>query len=156
MFCRIAKLHYIVILHQTTTHAMVTKKHTMLHYIVILHQTTTDTSSKNALKMLHYIVILHQTTTVCTPFLSAIRCIISLFYIKPQPAHNHNDQRESCIISLFYIKPQPQCHPVNRLCVALYRYSTSNHNRAALAALTPEVALYRYSTSNHNVYHLNH
>ncbi|EEX53001.1 hypothetical protein HMPREF6745_1557 [Prevotella sp. oral taxon 472 str. F0295] len=34
-------------------------------------------------------------------------CIISLFYIKPQPKASLSKNKMRCIISSFYIKPQP-------------------------------------------------
>ena len=80
------------------------------------------------LAKLHYIVILHQTTTVKLAFNLIIGCIISLFYIKPQ-------------------RWRGTTTPTT---VALYRYSTSNHNNSCSPSPTWKVALYRYSTSNHN------
>ena len=143
-----------------------------LHYIVILHQTTTGRRGKKVCAKLHYIVILHQTTTInyeaiktggciislfyIKPQQDALRevyiagCIISLFYIKPQQSSNVQGRPCSCIISLFYIKPQRCLLCLFFLNVALYRYSTSNHNLLWLLLITALVALYRYSTSNHN------
>ena len=122
------KLHYIVILHQTTTSKMVFSLCQRLHYIVILHQTTTVGYIQIQQIKLHYIVILHQTTTRKRVLPLPKSCIISLFYIKPQLKYETEDGQVCCIISLFYIKPQH----INywNLCtlVALYRYSTSNHN----------------------------
>ena len=137
-----------------------------------------STSNHNALilvrlaSVLHYIVILHQTTTInyeaiktggciislfyIKPQQDALRevyiagCIISLFYIKPQQSSNVQGRPCSCIISLFYIKPQRCLLCLFFLNVALYRYSTSNHNLLWLLLITALVALYRYSTSNHN------
>ena len=57
------ELHYIVILHQTTTGSYLNAGTGLLHYIVILHQTTTCTLQMLFNMLLHYIVILHQTTT---------------------------------------------------------------------------------------------
>ena len=77
-------------------------------------------------------------------------CIISLFYIKPQPQSIAIALLISCIISLFYIKPQHHEQGVYCRLVALYRYSTSNHNSCIAIYFAYRVALYRYSTSNHN------
>ena len=55
-------------------------------------------------------------------------CIISLFYIKPQLKYETEDGQVCCIISLFYIKPQRSNSRKISIRVALYRYSTSNHN----------------------------
>ena len=58
-----------------------------------------------------------------------LRCIISSFYIKPQHQGNATRGNTSCIISSFYIKPQPLIVRPASSIVALYRLSTSNHNR---------------------------
>ena len=94
--------------YSTSNHnsAFILKLRQSLHYIVILHQTTTLVLVKVTMPKLHYIVILHQTTT----------------------ARRIEARRVSCIISLFYIKPQPLSLYKLALFVALYRYSTSNHN----------------------------
>ena len=79
------------------------------------------------------------------------RCILSKFYIKPQPCLAPLSRGRRCILSKFYIKPQLgrwcECHHV----VVSYRNSTSNHNTDALWASSHSVVSYRNSTSNHNV-----
>ena len=57
----------------------------------------------------------------------------------------------SCVISLFYIKPQLPCSKGLLLSVALYLFSTSNHNSFRTGYMLLRVALYLFSTSNHNV-----
>ena len=123
------KLHYIVILHQTTTSKMVFSLCQRLHYIVILHQTTTVGYIQIQQIKLHYIVILHQTTTRKRVLPLPKSCIISLFYIKPQHISVFEYNVAGCIISLFYIKPQQIIFCQFFTPVALYRYSTSNHNQ---------------------------
>ena len=81
---------------------------------------------------LSYIVILHQTTTQNRQDCQTARCLISLFYIKPQPRYTL---------------------PLLRV-VVLYRYSTSNHNAMCTPSFSICVVLYRYSTSNHNQFSL--
>ena len=55
-------------------------------------------------------------------------CILSKFYIKPQLFYGFIVRVRSCILSKFYIKPQP-CHRHRvRWLVVSYRNSTSNHN----------------------------
>ena len=79
-------------------------------------------------RVLYLIEILHQTTTGRRWRGSPSSCILSKFYIKPQPYFLHLFHSCSCILSKFYIKPQ-QCHDVGWLCpVVSYRNSTSNHN----------------------------
>ena len=55
-----------------------------------------------------------------------------------------------CILSKFYIKPQPsRCRGI-RFHVVSYRNSTSNHNSRYSDWLETFVVSYRNSTSNHN------
>ena len=58
-----------------------------------------------------------------------IHCILSSFYIKPQPAHD---------------KETPQS-------IVSYRLSTSNHNRTQETRGNIQIVSYRLSTSNHNM-----
>ena len=81
-------------------------------------------------------------------------CLISLFYIKPQPGESDDNTQICCLISLFYIKPQLQMMSIVPLGVVLYLYSTSNHNYFNCSEKTVVVVLYLYSTSNHNIYHI--
>ena len=39
-------------------------------------------------------------------------CILSKFYIKPQPYKNYYANKQGCILSKFYIKPQPKISSV--------------------------------------------
>ena len=122
----------------------------LLYLIVFLHQTTTSLSLWLPRCTLYLIVFLHQTTTVVDVKLYWIYCILSSFYIKPQPAlvlalasmivsyrlstSNHNwtwsGHRGHTIVS--------------------YRLSTSNHNCLLLLLLMQHIVSYRLSTSNHN------
>ena len=58
---------------------------------------------------------------------------------------------KGCLISLFYIKPQPVRAVLTKEVVVLYPYSTSNHNGGYRGMITANVVLYPYSTSNHNL-----
>ena len=78
--------------------------------------------------MLYLIEILHQTTTL-SPFKRTTSC---------------------CILSKFYIKPQPLARVRELLVVVSYRNSTSNHNVETPDIETASVVSYRNSTSNHN------
>ena len=53
-----------------------------------------------------YVSFLHQTTTVLLLNGHILHCLMSLFYIKPQPRVNRQFQMHDCLMSLFYIKPQ--------------------------------------------------
>ena len=56
---------------------------------------------------LYLIEILHQTTTTIGSRHPRRSCILSKFYIKPQPREDFNGAGACCILSKFYIKPQP-------------------------------------------------
>ena len=101
-----AVLYLIEILHQTTTKGITGVDKNTLYLIEILHQTTTRPRSVSLNVWLYLIEILHQTTTSRRTNLSPRSCILSKFYIKPQPM----DDKE-CLRN-----------------VVSYRNSTSNHN----------------------------
>ena len=105
-------LYLIEILHQTTTLAFGKAPTDVLYLIEILHQTTTISSSTRKPRLLYLIEILHQTTTVGRQGGFDSGCILSKFYIKPQP----------CV-------PEPQSADV-----VSYRNSTSNHNLRGIPA----------------------
>ena len=104
---RASRLYLIEILHQTTTAGIASSFATALYLIEILHQTTTTVEDNIVTSMLYLIEILHQTTTSSCHDSGICSCILSKFYIKPQPTHLVG---ESCF-------------------VVSYRNSTSNHNR---------------------------
>ena len=81
----------------------------------------------------------------------ASRCILSKFYIKPQPLSLFYWRIPRCILSKFYIKPQLRLERELAHCVVSYRNSTSNHNAASIAGAGIIVVSYRNSTSNHNL-----
>ena len=100
----------------------------LLLYTFILHQTTTLVCFRRFTALLLYTFILHQTTTGSAVFPLLLGCFIPLFYIKPQRTKLSFTFLRSCFIPLFYIKPQPYRAAQRRHRVALYLYSTSNHN----------------------------
>ena len=103
-----------------------------------------------AVCVLYLIEILHQTTTITSRACSPRSCILSKFYIKPQPKGSHKRARYGCILSKFYIKPQLKALPQDNKTVVSYRNSTSNHNYPRNICLGIGVVSYRNSTSNHN------
>ena len=84
----------------------------------------------------------------------ADRCILSKFYIKPQPADEGMWMLPCCILSKFYIKPQLRLERELAYCVVSYRNSTSNHNPVGHTSAHFVVVSYRNSTSNHNHYYV--
>ena len=56
----------------------------------------------------------------------------------------------NCLISLFYIKPQPLVSYHQYLIIVLYLFSTSNHNFSPMTDSRMLIVLYLFSTSNHN------
>ena len=101
---------------------------TSLYLIEILHQTTTDNCVICLPVSLYLIEILHQTTTPPRARACLLCCILSKFYIKPQPKATHKRARY----------------------VVSYRNSTSNHNWSRAGSVKTVVVSYRNSTSNHN------
>ena len=79
------QLYLIEILHQTTTFPIITLQQLLLYLIEILHQTTTRAVLLLLTIALYLIEILHQTTTISARDTSSNSCILSKFYIKPQP-----------------------------------------------------------------------
>ena len=67
--------------------------------------------------------------------LFVLRCILSKFYIKPQPLALRPWDISRCILSKFYIKPQPDEISANDYLVVSYRNSTSNHNSLPTSSL---------------------
>ena len=82
-------LYLIEILHQTTTCPPVVDGPMRLYLIEILHQTTTRAEDTARIGKLYLIEILHQTTTREAGDNPKLRCILSKFYIKPQPVDSH-------------------------------------------------------------------
>ena len=116
----------------------------MLSYIFILHQTTTGDIENIGYGKLSYIFILHQTTTVDAVVYRHARCLISLFYIKPQLRVTFMLSAHGCLISLFYIKPQ------------LSRWTATRHSRCLISlfyikpqhilAICLRINIHRYDT----------
>ena len=143
-------LCYISILHQTTTETMVKWMIALLCYISILHQTTTRRSVYRMPLTLCYISILHQTTTLGVPeYKSHLLCYISILH-QTTTLLSMSTYTRRCVIFLFYIKPQRRVTITLRGTVVLYFYSTSNHNNVPRLHKVVVVVLYFYSTSNHN------
>ena len=94
-----------------------------------------------ALVSLYLIEILHQTTTEQEITSQLNCCILSKFYIKPQPRFRWYCRSIRCILSKFYIKPQHgSIHERDRVVVS-YRNSTSNHNPTPLSCLLQQLYL---------------
>ena len=128
----------------------------LLYLIEILHQTTTYNILLYPLLELYLIEILHQTTTADSPQDRSFCCILSKFYIKPQPGRKISEHPLGCILSKFYIKPQQTRSHKNAFGVVSYRNSTSNHNSSRPPPDRNRVVSYRNSTSNHNAAPLLH
>ena len=79
-------LYLIEILHQTTTDDEIDQIWAELYLIEILHQTTTVNMLRIGSRQLYLIEILHQTTTPLWHLRRLRCCILSKFYIKPQPS----------------------------------------------------------------------
>ena len=99
---------------------------------------------------LYLIEILHQTTTRVTINTFFSSCILSKFYIKPQPENVLNVAKKSCILSKFYIKPQhyPMLFVDMSRCILSKFYIKPQRRRWLSCCFS--VVSYRNSTSNHN------
>ena len=64
-------------------------------------------------------------------------CILSKFYIKPQPRNDQPAFTQRCILSKFYIKPQHRERRGYADRVVSYRNSTSNHNSRSVLPIKP-------------------
>ena len=99
---------------------------------VVLYLTSTSNHNPAPAKVprgeLCYILLLHQTTTMYLVASVTLGCVISYFYIKPQPTMSAQLSSVSCVISYFYIKPQLTSDSNGQFLVVLYLTSTSNHN----------------------------
>ena len=82
---KLSALCYILLLHQTTTALYWANCSALLCYILLLHQTTTELLVFSDPPRLCYILLLHQTTTTPSNTFTVTCCVISYFYIKPQP-----------------------------------------------------------------------
>ena len=122
-----------------------------LYLIEILHQTTTDLSMFFPVVQLYLIEILHQTTTFAVHLQTFVELYLIEILHQTTTAHAVSTTRRSCILSKFYIKPQPARAPRCRYVVVSYRNSTSNHNIPRPRLLVRQVVSYRNSTSNHNI-----
>ena len=123
-----------------------------LYLIEILHQTTTfgvrQWTVNGCILSKFYIKPQPYDLSLTLKFC----CILSKFYIKPQLAISDKLRHQGCILSKFYIKPQPDVLHCLLFVVVSYRNSTSNHNRLSDIIQGRWVVSYRNSTSNHNYY----
>ena len=122
-----AVLYLIEILHQTTTRRVsgyrfpccilskfyIKPQHRVIlndiHRVVSYRNSTSNHNLRPVRRLfasLYLIEILHQTTTLNRACKSFRGCILSKFYIKPQPNPLFNAIMLRCILSKFYIKPQ--------------------------------------------------
>ncbi len=125
----------------------------MLSIIRILHQTTTFSQKGKDKRGLSIIRILHQTTTTYIANIFTHRCLLSGFYIKPQPAHSSIAISICCLLSGFYIKPQHGRLPDIERSVVYYQDSTSNHNTTLALPYQVPLSIIRilHQTTTNNV-----
>ena len=121
-----------------------------LYLIEILHQTTTRPLAEHTAES----CILSKFYIKPQPFyyhsLSVFRCILSKFYIKPQRPDRNGLLERGCILSKFYIKPQPDLYTISpQRCCILSKFYIKPQPRN-VAAWCMFVVSYRNSTSNHN------
>ena len=122
----------------------------MLYLIEILHQTTTKPPVPLSVDWLYLIEILHQTTTAGHMFVNANSLYLIEILHQTTTRPRIGSRCKCCILSKFYIKPQPGAKIERVFRVVSYRNSTSNHNTREQQDELEKVVSYRNSTSNHN------
>ena len=128
-FCRTYSMLYLIeILHQTTTTLVANGNFSKLYLIEILHQTTTRVARPLLPVALYLIEILHQTTTAKLLTIRFIQLYLIEILHQTTTVSKTIQQAQSCILSKFYIKPQPGSRAERVTAVVSYRNSTSNHN----------------------------
>ena len=137
---------------------------------LFLHRTTTLPRTYPI--VLSYISFLHQTTTISSMFDLPLHCLISLFYIKPQPGEtmtyldaivlylfstsNHNSSSSSVTAALLsYISFLHQTTTISsqevlqaNCLISLFYIKPQQMSDYSLPRL---IVLYLFSTSNHNI-----
>ena len=110
-----------------------------------------NSGGSNVLSALLYLIeILHQTTTLSCGPLWPLRCILSKFYIKPQPQMTTNLNCKCCILSKFYIKPQLRMLLGSDVAGCILSKFYIKPQPCVDACAGVGVVSYRNSTSNHN------
>ena len=154
VFAASANFTLVVSYRNSTSNHNLATVNAYFNYVVSYRNSTSNHNSSRRIDnpaKLYLIEILHQTTTVRFDGSTKNGCILSKFYIKPQPLLSTSKRSLSCILSKFYIKPQqltPYRQPGE---VVSYRNSTSNHNLFGGMNARRQVVSYRNSTSNHNL-----
>ena len=113
VFAASANFTLVVSYRNSTSNHNLATVNAYFNYVVSYRNSTSNHNSPAAISIerrLYLIEILHQTTT----------------------AHAVSTTRRSCILSKFYIKPQPCVSTDRRKTVVSYRNSTSNHNQKAV------------------------
>ena len=100
--------------------------------------------------MLYLIEILHQTTTKVNIIYICGSCILSKFYIKPQPHKATSGGQDVVSYRNSTSNHNKEGGQLFGSGVVSYRNSTSNHNSSEITIVTRSVVSYRNSTSNHN------
>ena len=144
------KLYLIEILHQTTTSSYSHWCDFRLYLIEILHQTTTNKKEDVITSPLYLIEILHQTTTSYANWQKQFELYLIEILHQTTTWDIVRNYYGCCILSKFYIKPQPIPSRLGLWKVVSYRNSTSNHNNGTTYNIDLTVVSYRNSTSNHN------
>ena len=111
--------------HNTSSYATTNYK---LYLIRVLHQTTTNDNRRQHSRRCILFVFYIKPQPVWNVCICRCRCILFVFYIKPQQQNRINYVLTSCILFVFYIKPQQTSSNPTFLLVVSYSCSTSNHN----------------------------
>ena len=146
------KLTVVSYRNSTSNHNFETLQLDALAVVSYRNSTSNHNSSliSSAFVLLYLIEILHQTTTIVAKSELLSRCILSKFYIKPQPS----SLLLFCLLVVSYRNSTSNHNSAfaieSATPVVSYRNSTSNHNTSTLRSVSIIVVSYRNSTSNHN------
>ena len=145
---RVVVYHLVPTSNHNTKHAVKRLRHVVYHLVptsnhnvievldvelvVVYHLVPTSNHnlfpSVITILQLFIILFLHQTTTVMVALMSAICCLSSCSYIKPQLCGFSSHSLCCCLSSCSYIKPQHLVKAHFGISVVYHLVPTSNHN----------------------------
>ena len=144
----------VIVLYRLSTSNHNLLGHCVCSKLIVLYRLSTSNHNPSAPAvgyfLLSYIVFLHQTTTAIFSIDTAMDCLISSFYIKPQQNRTLHAKVKIVLYRLSTSNHNTATALFFGYIIVLYRLSTSNHNNINDVLNLVSIVLYRLSTSNHN------
>ena len=144
----------IVVSYRNSTSNHNNERHFFFGHTVVSYRNSTSNHNQRRTSYISRTVVSYRNSTSNhnPPFVMSILFALYLIEILHQTTTESpsQDRPFCCILSKFYIKPQPSLCYVDLVCVVSYRNSTSNHNSVNGPLGQQGVVSYRNSTSNHN------